>query len=781
MNSSAPPATVASRLLDRVRPFYPVLLAAAGLLAYHNSFGGVFLLDDLRSIVDNDAVHTLAASWRELLFGLRPLTNLTLAVNYALGGLAPWGYHAVNLAVHVLAGLTLYGLVRRTLQLPAGGSRTANVAADLAFAAALLWLVHPLNTQSVTYVIQRAQALAGLFTLLSLYCLLRGATSPGHGLWWYTGAVAACGLGLASKEDAVVTPLAALAFDRVFLAPSWAALFRRRWALYLAPAACLVVLVPSLVIAFRFHPAGGEDVSAGFGLRDFGPLQYALSQPGVLLRYLGLAAWPRSLCLDYGWPVARAPAEIVPPALVVGALLAATAWALWRRPGLGFLGLWFFLTLAPSSSFLPILDLAVEHRTYLPLASLVVLAVLAGEWALAALRDRGRLTAPAAARLGVVLTVAAAAALGARTVLRNADYQSADRMWSDVLAQRPENCRARVNLASDYLKEGKLDDVIDLCSFVVERQPDNDEAEGLLGIAYVNGGDPEEGIAHLTRAVEVRPNRADHRYNLANALVRVGKTEEAVEGFTTAVQLAPGYAEAHNALGATLGRLGRLQEAVSHLEAAVRLKPGLVDAHVNLAVSLRKQGRLDDARGHNELAVRLAPQSAEAHNQLGLTLQRQGNPAEAAESFGRAADLAPANVRYRCNLAGSLFALARPGAAQAAYREAFRLDPNWPAAANEAAWALATGPDPGQREPLQALFLAGQVCQATGRSSPRYLDTLAAAYAAAGRFEEAAGTAREAAGLAEKQEPGLAEAIRERLRRYEHQEAFVQAPSGGRQ
>ena len=201
----------------------PLFLVTAGSLVYLNSFAGVFVFDDTRHIVQNEAIHTLWPPW-EVLATRRPTLNLSLAVNYAISGSNVWGYHALNLAVHVLAGLILFGIVRRTWELvrlkrergeaparhdrrvsdPIGGPTEATASWG-AFAIAMIWLVHPLQTQSVTYVIQRSESLMGLFYLLTLYCVIRSADSP-RCRWWCVAAVASAALGMGSKAVMVTVP-----------------------------------------------------------------------------------------------------------------------------------------------------------------------------------------------------------------------------------------------------------------------------------------------------------------------------------------------------------------------------------------------------------------------------------------------------------------------------------------------------------------------------------------------------------------------------------------------
>ena len=226
-----------------------VLIVGAGVLAYHNSFGGAFIFDDFSSIGENSSITKLWPPWQALsppsggeAVQNRPIVNFSLAINYALGGTDVWGYHATNLAVHLLAALTLFGIVRRTLRLPTVSEGLRENSTLLALATALIWMVHPLQTEAVTYIIQRTESLAGMFYLLSLYLVIRGMSSS-RSLWWYIPAVISCALGMGSKEMMVTAPLIILLYDRVFVSRSFKEVFRRRGILYLALAATWGILL----------------------------------------------------------------------------------------------------------------------------------------------------------------------------------------------------------------------------------------------------------------------------------------------------------------------------------------------------------------------------------------------------------------------------------------------------------------------------------------------------------------------------------------------------------
>jgi tetratricopeptide (TPR) repeat protein len=526
----------------------PAFLVAAAILAWANSLGGAFVFDDKSRILRDASMHTMEHPGRLLSDTSRPVLKLSLALNYAAGGRDPRGYHAVNLAIHVLAGLALFGALRRSLLSPALGDRFAGSAPWLAGSAALLWLLHPLQTQAVTYVVQRGESLMGLAALTTLYCAIRVAEGS-RPVAWGVAAVLACTLGMGAKEGMVVTPLLVWLHDRTFFAGSAAAALRVRAPLYAGLAATWLVpfgwIGPDTL--FRGEFARPE-------LPTPGVLEYALTQPAVILHYLRLAFWPSPLCFDYGWQPAQSAREIVPAALAVGALAAAAGWLLWRTSGPGFLAAWFFLLLAPTSSVVPIQDIAVEHRMYLPLAAVVTGVVLIGHRALQGLGVRWPLA-------GAALVLVAAAALGTATAARNRDYHDELVLWRTVAAAAPENWRAYYN----------------------------------LGTLLRQRGDEEEAIPLLREALALEPGHAAGHYNLANALKQSGEIEEALPHYRRAIELEPRHASAHVNLANALQTRGEAEQAILHYRRALELSPEWGLVHYNLAVVLEADGQLDEA------------------------------------------------------------------------------------------------------------------------------------------------------------------------------------------
>ena len=510
-------------------------IVVAGLIAYSDSFYGPFIFDDSGFVA---LVSMKKLPIRRILAGPRPVVDLTFALNDSLGGMDVDGYHLLNLTIHVLAALTLFGVVRRTLELPVLARRFGERASTpVAFCIALLWMLHPLLTQSVTYIAQRTESLMGLFFLLTLYGFIRAAISPRPGAW-RAGAVAACALGMGSKQVMVAAPLLALLYDRSFIAGSFREALRQRWGLHLALAATWLILAGSVRGAFGGHPE-----SAGFALSGVTPLLYARSEPGVILHYLRLVFWPSGLSLDYGWPAAESAREIAPGAIAVGILLAATLWALVRRPMWGFLGAWFFLILAPTSSFMPLRDLAFEQRMYLPLAAVVALAVLAahrlGErlaarlWASEEERRQARTAA------AIVLMLPLTVALGCRTYVRNGDYRSAISIWSAAKEVRPQNPRAWNNLGEACFRAGRYDEAKADCTEAIRLKPDYADAFNNRGLACAGTNFLDEALRDYDEAIRLNPNLADAYLNRGNAYDDLGRREDALREYGRAIEANP--------------------------------------------------------------------------------------------------------------------------------------------------------------------------------------------------------------------------------------------------
>jgi len=650
-----------------------LFIIVAALAAYHNSLNAPFVYDDRPAILDNDSIQHLWPPWRALAppadttVSGRPLLNLSLAVSHALSGREVWGYHAVNLIVHILAGLALFGAVRRTLGQPVLRERWRAAALPLALAAATLWTVHPLQTESVSYLIQRAESLMGLFYLLTLYCVIRGSEARRSGAW-YSLAVAACLAGMATKEVMATAPLMVLLYDRTFLASSFRAAWQQRRPLYLALAGTWLELA-WLVAATGGNRGGTIGLGIGVAWWDYG-----LTQFQAIVRYLQLSVWPHPLVFEYGTFWVHRAAEVLPSALVVVVLVAGTALALWRRPAAGFLGAWFLAILAPTSLVPGTTQMIVEHRMYLPLAAVVIGLVLATRAWL------GRQAGPA--------WLALAAGCVLLTVQRNRDYHSAVALWSGTEAKRPDSAIVQNNLGAALLDAGRLPEAIAHLEKALRLDPDNSDTHNNLGIALAKSGDLASAIAHYQRALHLTPDSPGIRNNLAGAELKAGRVQDAIRHYQQSLRFKADPVISRN-LGQALAAAGRLPEAIAVDEQALQLDPASPEVHNNLAAVLRRTGRTSDAIAHAEEALRLSPEFPEACNNLGLALADAGRMPEAIGSYESALRLNPTFPEAHNNLGIALYATGRIPEAIAHYQRALRVRPDYPEAHYNLGLALA--------------------------------------------------------------------------------------------
>ncbi len=658
--SPDPAATSATGRRAGLLAVLTIVLAVSA--AYVTSFQGALVFDDIPGIARNPTIRNPRLDLLMVAIGPqggtlsgRPVPNLTLALNHAISADRLWSYHAGNLLIHVLAGLALFGLVRRTLLRPPLAAQFGASALPLALAIAGLWSLHPLQTESVTYLVQRVESLMGLCYLLTLYCFVRSVDSP-RPRAWQAAAFLSCLTGMGCKEVMVSAPLVVLLYDRTFVAGSWSESWRRRRWLHTALFSTWLVL-GALILATE-NRAG----TAGLGT-PVAWWEYSFTQCQAIVHYLGLAVWPRPLVFDYGTTVVRSLWPVAPQAALLVLLLAGTGWALVRRPALGFLGAWFFLILAPSSSVVPVATQTMaEHRMYLPLAAVVTLAVLAVH------RWFGRAALPVWLAVGV--------AFAAVTALRNLDYRSPQGLWADVAQKLPENGRAHNNLGAYLLIDGRFAEARARFDEALRLDPRHASAHYNLGNLLSKTGRKNEAIAAYEEALRLDPGLADAQVNLGNALDELGRPAEAVPHYEAALRLDPGAPDANTDLGADLLRLGQVPAAIDHLQAALDAEPARAETWNDLAAARQEQGDVAAARAAAGQALRLKPDLPAAHYTLGNIEAGGGNYPAAIDHYRRALALAPDYIAARNNLANALLVSGRVDEAVTEYRQILRQTPD---------------------------------------------------------------------------------------------------------
>jgi tetratricopeptide (TPR) repeat protein len=614
----------------RSAAIYASLIVAAGIACYANSLSGPFIFDDRIALVENPSIRSVQSalnSVRDSPLAGRPLVALSFALNYRVGGLEVWGYHFVNIAIHLCTALLLFGVVRRTLLLPRLSDRFGASASRLAFAIALLWTVHPLNTEAVDYLTERTESLMALMFMLTLYASVRALGENGRA-WWQSVAVVACWLGMACKESMVVAPLLVALYDRTFVFDGVRDAVRKRSRLYSGLALSWAVLVYLIL-------PGPRSGSAGFSA-GVGPWTYLLNQTVMIVRYLRLTFWPTSLVINYGYPVPLTWTQVLPSGLGVAALLTLTLLALVRWPMVGFLAFWVVLTLAPTSSIVPIAtEVGAERRMYLALIALVALSVLA----VYRLSSVNRLASPL---LGVTALVVVSVVLSMATLARNREYGSALTLAQTTLARWPSPV-AHGMVGTELAALGRDEEALPELRTAAPIDP---RARFNLGITLFNLKDYEGAVRELDLLAREHPMREEiprARRAIGNAYALQRRWPEALAQYRLVLSMVPSDRTTRRLLvdtlvnqGTELSRAGRFADASTAFRQASELDPSNAIARHNLAMALYDAGDLAGALAEARRTIAANGGDAASYTLIGRALAMQGQYDEAVDQFQRA-------------------------------------------------------------------------------------------------------------------------------------------------
>ena len=768
--------------------------------------------------------HPVAGNWH-------PLTTLSHMLDCQLYGLKPWGHHLTSLLLHATSTVLLFLAFRR---MTGAVWRSAFLAA--------LFALHPLRVESVAWISERKDVLSTLFFMLTLWaygCYVErksarsevtsqesapanppDASRTTHhaprftvpASRFYLLCLLFFALGLMCKPMLVTLPFVLLLLDYWPLqrlrptdtspeSPGLGRLLAEKAPFFaLAAIACVVAL---------HVQAGAGAVGTTTQFPPWARMQNALFSYG---RYLGKFFWPMDLSPAYPyparWPVASV---LLGGELLVGLSVIAFAFGLKRRYVLtGWF--WFVGTLVPVIGLVQVGSQSLADRyTYIPSIGLLLVLV----WSAHALTARSRYGS------AVMSLVAVAAALWCANLTRQqiSYWKDDETVWRHTLAVTENNDLASYNLGVIYFNQGlalatkgSFDEAIRYYEKAIQLSPEKEDAHSSLAYAFLKQRRFAEATREYEQVLRLNPNDAEAHNNLGNMLARQGHVEEALPHFTEALRLKADYPEAHDNFGAALAARGHYAEAAAQFREVLRLKPDYTNATQKLERALAAQQHFEQAAAPYRRTLQSNPGDAQAHAGLGRVLLEAGQSDEALEQWTEAARLDPKNPEFHYHVAA---ALARKGDLQGAtvqFDQVLELDPqsasahyglgvvqqlkgnvpeacdHWRTAArlapqlvdpvNNLAWVLATDPRDELRNGPEAVKLARRAVELAGTNNLRMLDTLAAAYAEAGRFAEATATARqaEAAATAQGQE-AFAEQVRQRRKLYDSNEPYRVGPA----
>jgi tetratricopeptide (TPR) repeat protein len=696
-------ASVAEKLL-------PIAcFAVLGFLIYFNTFDAPFVFDDIKTITENSSIRIQEFTVSNIIDAVSGLSKkrifpeLSFALNYYFGHYNPAGYHLVNIIIHIINGILLFFFLKLTfiISKPQGSFRPQSPFSHIywiSFFATLIWLVHPLQTQSVTYTVQRTNSMAATFFLLSLLLYAKGRISQfkaledspvgedkatrkkrlGNNYLWFLGCVLSGILALGSKQNAATLPVMIFFYEWYFfqdLSPKWFKSSHK----YIIAVAVLFGIVAFLYLGS--NPLEKINKLRDFSHGEFTLAERALTQTRVVVYYLSLIFFPHPsrLNLDYDFPLSHSlfnPTTTLLSLILIIGLIALAVYLAKRERLISFCILWFFGNLVIESSIIP-LAIIFEHRTYLPSMMVCLVPVLLGD----------RFVKINWLKIGLACVVIVVFSFW--TFQRNQVWKNEFSLWSDVVKKSPNKARPNLNLGIILSKLGKTDAALTYLKKALLINPNDSVAHNNLGVVLAKKGQLKEAINHFRMALKTNNRYAEAQFNLGAALAQQGKTDEAVDRFYQALRLNPDYADPHNNLGGIFAQQGQNEKAIVHYSAALRLNPQLVQAHNNLGIALMQEGKFADAINHFRKALQIQPDFELAENNLKRALAIQQELEAEISGLQELLQDTPDNVELNFQLGNLYFRKGDRHQAIQQYKKALRLNKKFVPAINNLALVTA--------------------------------------------------------------------------------------------
>ena len=594
-----------------------VLMAVVAFLVYAKTLTGDFIFDDEPNIKYNPHIRlkhiTAETLWDAATKGptKRPVAKLSFALNHYFHGYHVVGFHMVNILIHIANGVLLYLLVIITWRTPAMRAYHGKYG-WIAFFTALIWLVHPIQTQAVSYIVQRMTSMATMFTVLSLlfYIQARFETGNAKKTAWFCAMAASGLLALGSKEISATLPFFIFLYEWYFFQDLSLTWIKKRIPLI---AAVFIALVIISLIYLGGHPI--EKITSMYAERSITITQRALSQLRIVILYISLLLWPYPGRLNLAYDFQPSHSLLDPMTTVLGMIaiiifLAVAVLTAKKHRLVSFCILWFFGNLVIESSIIA-LELVFEHRNYMPSMFFILLGVF-----LCCRYLKPKWLAPLL--LSVIVVVCAL-----WTFERNEVWRSPILMWKDSINKSPRYPRPYNNLGVALMRRGYYQLAAKQYRRALELNPEYARAHTNLGYVLAKEGHYAKAIEHLTISLEIDPNQYETYNNFGIALTLQGHYQEAVGYFSTAIAIRPDYTHAHNNLGEVLRKQGRLQEAIKHFHAALELDPVFISARNNLGLALADQGLLAEAIEHFQKILEIDPNYETARQNLEETLEKR--------------------------------------------------------------------------------------------------------------------------------------------------------------
>ena len=637
VNASALPTAKKSKISLLI---YPALITGLVFFIYWHAFDGEFFFDDENNIQQNITLRISDLSPESLYSAgfdsphpRRFVAYISFALNYYFHEYDTFGYRFINVLIHLLTGLFIFLLVKATLSLPALKERYKPYK-EVAFFTALIWLVHPIAIQSVTYVVQRMTSLSAMFYVLALLMYVQGRLSKSKQKYlFFLGCFLSGILAIASKEIAITLPFFICLYEWYFLQDLKTSWLKRYGT---ALAVTLIIMAGFALYCLGDNPF--KSILSGYGHRPFTLQERLLTELRVVIHYISiiLLPYPSRLSLDHNFPLSSSlinPITTLFSLFTIAFLLYLALFKAQKQRLLSFCILWFFGNLIIESSVLA-LEIIFEHRTYLPSIAVILLTVVAVY----------RFIKPQKLLLSTLCIVTLIFSYW--TYQRNIVWSSPITLYRSIIDKYPTLPRAHTNLGTYLVRDGKTEKAIEHFYEAIKLHPEFASARASLGQALFSVGRDKEAIEQLEKSIELHPSAAALS-NLGGALVRKGEYERALTTLTEALKLDPNVAQTYYNLGVAHSNLNNDDKAISNYKSAIKLNSKYADAYDNLGATLAKQGNLPDALNAFSKAVAAAPDHVNARVHFGMALLQNGKNEEAISHLKKALKLQPGNTEAR--------------------------------------------------------------------------------------------------------------------------------------
>jgi tetratricopeptide (TPR) repeat protein len=663
-----------------------LIFLALGFFIYFNTLESPFVFDDMPRILENRAIRLDELTLKGLMnaaFGKqsarsRPIGNITFALNYYVHQYELAGYHIVNIIIHIASGILLWLILTNTLNLKSVRPEFEH-GPWIALLAALLWLVNPAQTQTVTYIVQRLNGLAAMFSLFSFLFYLKGRLTlkPKIRWVWFLGAALGWLLALGCKQNAATLPFFILLYEWYFFQDLDLGWFRKNIK-YI-----IIVVVVFVLVAVIF--LGTKPIEKLASINDYANKEFTIAQRvmtefRVVLYYLSLIFYPQPsrLNLDYDFPLSYSlidPLTTLPALICIAGLIALAVYLAKKQRLISFCIFWFLGNLVIESSVIPV-AIIFEHRIYTPSMFVCLIPVI--------LLYRYIKPVWLVAGIGCALILL----FSYWTIERNRVWRDALTLWADSVEKSPNKARPYSNLGVAQKSQNMVDEAAVNFRKALQLNPDYTEAHHNLAVILKEQDKTSEAVAHYRKAIEIDPTYVKSYNNLGLILLK-DRTDEAIALFVKALQIRPDFSQAHNNLGLALSKQGKYSEAIDHYIKALALEPNNAKAHLNLGDALLMQGKTGEAINHIRKSLQIDPEYAEAHNNLGGQLLNQGRLDEALEHFNRALSINPDLAEAHNNVGIILIQRGKLNEAISHFQSAVRINPEFSKANNNLRRALA--------------------------------------------------------------------------------------------